>query len=238
MVDGFRFRIKTPSKKVIGNVRSFFSGHYQCCGVNVQAAVDHHSHFTYVAFAVPGVTQDRSAIRHCSLFKLIEALPPGVCAIGDAAHDPTEHVVPVYYAVDRRKPLFDNFNFYASQLCIRVEMAFGMMTRKWGVLQRPCTVNLSNATKMVQAIARLHNYVIAERLLECGTEQEEGPRRGQISYLVSVPEDENGNPVRLDALFTGSFECHSELRQRMAERVGRLQLTRPVSNRLKSNSNG
>lgn len=169
---------------------------------------------------------------------MIEALPPGVCAIGDAAHDPTEHMVPVYYGVDRRKPLFDNFNFYASQLCIRVEMAFGMMTRKWGVLQRPCTVNLSNATKMVQAIARLHNYVIAERLLECGTEQEEGPRRGQISYLVSVPEDENGNPVRLDALFTGSFECHSELRQRMAERVGRLQLTRPVSNRLKSNSNG
>jgi len=58
VVDGFLFLIKTPSKKVVGNVRSFFSGHYQCYGVNVQAAVDHHSRFTYVAFAAPCVTQD------------------------------------------------------------------------------------------------------------------------------------------------------------------------------------
>ena len=42
----------------VGNVQSFFSGHCQCCGVNIQAAVDHHSRFTCVVFVAPGVTQD------------------------------------------------------------------------------------------------------------------------------------------------------------------------------------
>jgi len=161
-----------------------------------------------------------------------------MCAIGDAACDATEHMVPVYCGVDRKKPLCDNFNYYASQLRIRVEMAFGLMTRKWGVLQRPCTTNLSNATWMLQAIARLHNCVVTERLLETGEAEVENAQRDnggrrRCSYLPSAPEDEHGNPIRLDALFAGTFEGHSELRLRMAEHVRCLQLTRPVANRLK-----
>jgi len=213
VIDGFLFGIKTPTKKTVGNVRSFFSGHCQCCGANIQAGVDHHCRFTYLAFAAPGVTQDRSAINQCSLAKLVDKLPPGVCAIGDAAYDPMEHMVPVFYGADRRNPAHNNFNFYASQLRIRVEMAFGMMTKKWGALQRPCTASLKNASPMMQAIARLHNCVVTERLMETGAAQEEvrETRRGGSSCLRSVPEDEDGNPIRLDALVTGTFEGHSEL---------------------------
>jgi len=116
VIDGFLFRIKTPTKKTVGNVRSFFSGHCQCYGVNVQAGADHHCRFAYVAFAAPGVTQDRSAVTQCSLAKLIDKLPPGVCAIGDAAYDPSEHMVPVFCGADRRCPDYNNFNFCASQL--------------------------------------------------------------------------------------------------------------------------
>jgi len=231
VVDGFLFRIATPPK---ATVRSFFSGHYQCYGVNIQAAVDHHSRFTHISFAAPGVTQDRIAIQRCSLSKLIEQLPIGVCSIGDAAYDPTEHMVPVYCGVDRKTPMFDNFNCYASQLRIRVEMAFGLMTRKWGVLQPPCTANLANASLMIQAIARLHNYVTTERLkANGGLDDEDTLRRRGYSYLPSIPEDENGDPIRLDAIFNGSFAGHSELRQRMAQRVQSLQLTRPAANKLK-----
>jgi len=89
---------------------------------------------------------------------------------------------------------------------------------------------------MAQAIARLHNCVINERLMEMGVAQQEGQRRetrqGGFSCLPSVPEDEHGNPIRLDALVTGAFEGHSELRLRMVERVKRLRLVRPESNRL------
>jgi hypothetical protein len=46
----------------------------------------------------------------------------------------------------------DNFNFYASQLRIRIEMAFGLMVKKWGILSRPLTNKLKHLRKMVIAI--------------------------------------------------------------------------------------
>jgi hypothetical protein len=63
----------------------------------------------------PGVTGDCDAIRQCSLYDLVEGLPVGVCIIGDAAYQPTEHMVPVYQGADKLKAKHDDFNFYASQ---------------------------------------------------------------------------------------------------------------------------
>jgi hypothetical protein len=37
VADGFLIRIKVPDQKEVGNVRGFFSGHCQCCGINIQA---------------------------------------------------------------------------------------------------------------------------------------------------------------------------------------------------------
>lgn len=160
VVDGYLLRIRVPSKAEVKNVRSFFSGHYQCYGVNIQACADHHSRFVHFAFAAPGVTGDRDAIKQCSLYNLVEGLPKGVCIIGDAAYTPTEHMVPIFQGADRLNARNDNFNFYASQCRIRVEMAFGMMQSKWGALQRPIGCTLSNMVWLSQGIARLHNYCI------------------------------------------------------------------------------
>jgi hypothetical protein len=41
------------------NVRSFFSGHYQCYGINIQAICDHHSRFTFFHVASPGSVNPR-----------------------------------------------------------------------------------------------------------------------------------------------------------------------------------
>jgi DDE superfamily endonuclease len=151
VLDGFLVRIKVPTKKEAANVRVFFSGHYQCYGVNCQAATDHLSQFIYFAVAAPGVSKDRDAVKHCGLKNLIEKLRKGVCVIADAAYELTEHMVPVYQGVDKLKPRHDNFNFYASQVQIRAEMAFGMMTNKWGILQRAIGVSLKNIKWLMQA---------------------------------------------------------------------------------------
>lgn len=168
VVDGFLVRIKTPPARLVGNVRSYFSGHYQCNGMNCQAVSDHHCRFTYFAVAAPGVSKDRDAIKTCGLTKYIKELPTGVCvSIGDVAYEATEHMVPsCYQGIDKFSPKYDNFNYYASQCRIRIEMAFGLMTKKWSILQRPSTVSLYNLKWMMQAIARLHNFVINERLSE------------------------------------------------------------------------
>ena len=100
------------------------------------------------------------------LFELVESLPLGICFIGDAAYQPTEHMVPFYQGADKLNSKYDNLNYFASQCRIRVEMAFGMMQSKWGILQRPLTCSLQNMLWLVQAIARPHNLCINERLKE------------------------------------------------------------------------
>jgi DDE superfamily endonuclease len=236
-VDGYLTRVKVPSKKYVSNVQSFFSGHYQCYGVNCQGVADHHSRFTYFAVAAPGVTKDRDAIVHCGLSELIEDLSHGICILGDAAYEPTEHLVLVYQGVERAKEKYDNFNFYASQLRIRVEMAFGIMTKKWGILNRLLTIALPNVKWVsMQAIVRLHSFVINERLrMKKGTESDPEPDNSQ-SYLPTIPHKQNGDPVSLDKLFsTEDFQTYdgfSGLQEAMANRVAWKKLTRPASNKL------
>jgi hypothetical protein len=58
----------------------------------------------------------------------------------------------------------DYYNFYHSQLCIRVECAFGMLVQRWGIIWTAMPRNLSIAKiiAIVNALARLHNFCIDE----------------------------------------------------------------------------
>jgi DDE superfamily endonuclease len=161
-IDGYLLHTEAPPKSVIGN-GSYFSGHYQQYGVNIQACCDHLSRFTYIAVAGPGVMNDNQAINEVDIAKLISNLPFSFCVIGDAA---TEKLVPMYYGPDKKNAKFHNF--FALQLRIWIEMAFGMMQKKWGILWRPLVVPLEKIKYIVEVIARLHNYCIDERLLETG----------------------------------------------------------------------
>jgi hypothetical protein len=84
--------------------------------------------------------------------------PPKYCVIGDAAK-------------------YDNFNFFGSQLRIRIEMAFGMMTCKWGIYWRPLLlVDLDKIKFVVEVVARFHDFCINERILvEAGEGEEVDP---------------------------------------------------------------
>jgi DDE superfamily endonuclease len=170
-------------------------------------------------------------IKQCSLYDLIEDLPLGICVIGDAAYQPTEHMVPVYQGADKLTMKYDNFNFFASQCRIRVEMAFGMMQSKWGILQRPVGCTLYNMRWLVQAIARLHNYCINERL-ELSMGAFEIPDALVPGYIPSVPHDVEGDPVQLHTAFDVVSDGHSFLREYMASRVEKKQLQRPVNNNI------
>ena len=70
----------------------------------------------------------------------------------------------MYYGSDKKRIFFDNFNFYASQLRIRVKIAFGLMTKEWGILWRPLTFNFKNIKFLAVAIAQLHNFCTNERI--------------------------------------------------------------------------
>ena len=102
---GFRFQSKVKSEMFA----PFFSGHYQRYGINVQAVCDHMCHFTYLAVAAPSSTGDNNACQECSLCNLIDN------HISDTAYMATENLISLYYGTNRRKALYDNFNYYGSQ---------------------------------------------------------------------------------------------------------------------------
>jgi DDE superfamily endonuclease len=75
--------------------------------------------------------------------------------------------------IDRNNPrewqAKEAYNFYLSQLRIRVEMAFGMLVNKWWIFKSPLMHNTAKASAIIQCAMRLHNLCIAARLKLHGT---------------------------------------------------------------------
>ena len=55
----------------------------------------------------------------------IQKLAPGRFLVGDAAYELTEHLLTPFTGSQRLDQGKDAFNFYLSQVRIRIEMAFG-----------------------------------------------------------------------------------------------------------------
>ena len=152
VLDGYHMEITTPPKKEVQNVKSYFSGHYQTYGINIQAACDHNCRFLFIGVGGPGVMGDREAIKESGLHNLVEDLPGLLYCIGDCAYTPTEHLIPIYGSDYATKARYDNYNFYASQLRIRIEMSFGLMVKKWGILSRPITIKMQKVKLLICCI--------------------------------------------------------------------------------------
>jgi hypothetical protein len=54
----------------------------------------------------------------------------------------------------------DSYNYYLSQLRIQIEMAFGRLTTKFGLLRRKMRCSLEMHSIALQVAAKLHNYII------------------------------------------------------------------------------
>jgi hypothetical protein len=92
-LDGILLKIQTPSAKEAGNVKSYFSGHYQRYGINVQAACDYQCRFISICIAAPGGTNDIAAFRKTPLQKNVHELPLGKYIIGDNAYICSENLL-------------------------------------------------------------------------------------------------------------------------------------------------
>lgn len=60
-LDGFLLQIQVPISTETGNVKEYFSGHYQAYEINEQAACDHKCRFVYICVAAPGGVNDITA---------------------------------------------------------------------------------------------------------------------------------------------------------------------------------
>lgn len=240
VLDGYLLRIQVPCVKDVGNVRSFFNGHYQCYGVNLQAACDSECRFTFIGAAGPGVMPDRDAVNQVALGKLIEKVPEGYCSIGDPAYFPTNRLVAIFGGDEAKVRSNDNFNYYASQLRIRIEMAFGTMQNKWRILQSPLRYPIKKMKYLVLTLARLHNFCLNERIRNderkaLGQELQEGVG----VHYPSQPQDRDGTPLDDDCAEEHGYSTRTKLpkgnsatRLAMVRHIRHLGLCRPLRSTL------
>lgn len=134
-------------------------------GLNCQAVSDARGRILDISIKCPGSASDLFAFENSTLCKNLETkgfLAEGLCLFGDNAYVNKPYMAtPFLHTTSGPR---DSYNFFHSQLRIRVECCFGILTRRWGILRSaiPCGVSLFKTTRLVVALAKLHNFCIDE----------------------------------------------------------------------------
>jgi hypothetical protein len=162
-IDGFFQRTNKPTSKEVGNVIAYYSGHYESYGLNCQACVRADLQFMYFGVISPGSTNDNISFPNATALKnAFDSLPLGRFGVADAAYTLSEGILVPFTGSARLDPAHDAFNYYLSQLRIRVEMAFGRLSNKFRILNGTIVGSQDRASSILIACARLHNFIIRE----------------------------------------------------------------------------
>jgi hypothetical protein len=97
-----------------------------------------------------------------SLQDKVDAIPGHYAVIADKAYVSEGNLVSMYSEPRSNDPDCDNFNYFASQLRMKVECAFGRASQKYDILQKPLRNHFEYCRLILLTIARLHNYSINE----------------------------------------------------------------------------
>jgi hypothetical protein len=169
-LDGFLPARTQPRKDDCRNPADYFSVHKKVHAVNVQAAVDQLLRFRYVAVAGPGKTNDGRAFLRCNaLTTWIDDLDEKYFICADNAYPLSNKALVPFRGAKAATIYNSSYNFYLSQLRIRVELAFGRFTTKFRRLRTKMSCRLSMQSKVIQAATRLHNYITDNDKPELGT---------------------------------------------------------------------
>ena len=84
------------------------------------------------------------AFERTSIFDRVAAFNTGFYLVGDAAYTLSDVMLVPFVCSQRDDPTQDTFNFFLSQLRIRIEMAFGLLQTKWCVLKKEPIDKLGN----------------------------------------------------------------------------------------------
>jgi DDE superfamily endonuclease len=167
-IDGILIWIHKPADKDCinsgCNTGSFFCERKNKFGLNCQAVCDVKGRFLDLSIVYPGCTSDCLAFEGMTLYEKLEngLLAPGLCLFGDNAYMNSPYMATPYPALQVSGGTKDSYNFYHSQVRIRIECAFGMLTHRWAILRSaiPTNVPIHKTVALVVALAKLHNFCI------------------------------------------------------------------------------
>ena len=123
---------------------------------------------------------------------VLAMLPEEYFLIGDNAFTLSSKMLVPFSGAQRTQQHKDVYNYYLSQLRIRIEMAFGRMTTKWRIFRRPLDVSLAKASDIIMASMMLHNFVIENDGLVMNNLETDVRRRYGVDPLEGRDTDNNG----------------------------------------------
>jgi hypothetical protein len=208
-LDGWLCLTERPKSIELLNSQDYYSGHYQHFGLNVQVIADSQCRIIYIAVAAPGKTADSQAVRKIetlqSFLKMLSEDPSKRFFLAaDNAYVLTDEVQ-IPYAGRSLPEDQSDFNFFLSQLRIRVEMALGMLCSKFRIFKRAILYDPAKTSAIVEVAAMLHNFIINEdhpNLDEESAEVDEASHRLNargLGYLPRDPRIPRNLPVNHDA---------------------------------------
>ncbi|KAL3772660.1 hypothetical protein ACHAW5_008610 [Stephanodiscus triporus] len=157
------------AKRVGVDQMKFFCGRKGKFGLNCQAVGDVNGRILDISIAYGASAADCVAFEASDLYTRLEngLLKDGLVLFGDNAYLNSAFMATPYLNVsgDPNKKSEDNYNFYHSQLRIRVECVFGMLAARWGILRTAMNskYTVTKSIGLVFALARLHNFCLDER---------------------------------------------------------------------------
>ena len=189
-IDGLLIWTHKPSeedaKKAGVGRKKFLCGRKGKFGLNCQAISDVRGRILDISIVYGGASSDCLAFEGSGIYEDLEAglLHDNLVLFGDNAYLNSHYMVTPFPNVSSGSK--DDFNFFHSQLRIRVECAFGMMVFRWGILRSaiPLNITISKTIALVHALAKLHNF--------CINEQESDPNfSGDNSIPETMQNDED-----------------------------------------------
>ena len=198
-IDGILIWIKKPTSASAaqagaGQMR-FLCGRKGKFGLNCQAVSDVRGRILDISIGYGGSSSDCLAFEASSLYERCEngLMKDGLVLFGDNAYLNSQYMATPYTNVsgNEAQRTKDDYNFYHSQLRIRIECAFGMLVQRWGILRTaiPHTISLTRIVGLVNALARLHNFCISESDRHSNRENLRNRLSVDVQYMM---ENEDG----------------------------------------------
>ena len=173
----------------------FYCGRKKKYGLNCQVVSDANGRILDISITHGAATSDIIAFESSSLFARLEeggVLKEGLTLFGDNAYLNTNYMASPYPNANGTR---DAYNFYQSQVRIRVECCFGMLAMRWGILSMaiPQNTSMVKVIGMVNALAKLHNFCLNESNL--------GTMRAEMEMY------HDANRLRRDVVYMQGVGC-------------------------------
>lgn len=166
-IDGKHIRIKQPpnSGRQYFNYKQYFS-------IVLQAVADANYRFLNIEVGAYGRQSDGGIFASSDLYRRLESnsynVPeqvrlPGTdvfapfVILGDEAYPLKYYLLRPYREKNGEEKLFNDFHSRTRKV---VECAFGILTSKWQILQKPLETDIKTTNTIVKTICLLHNIII------------------------------------------------------------------------------